>query len=220
MSVGQILLIIVSVLIAAGVCQRVLDRLRLTDRQALLFVALIFIGGLVPDIPIGDRVLVNIGGAVVPFALAVYVWFRAGSAWERVRSIVASLTVAASVFAIGRFFPNEPETMFFDVNYLYGIVAGVLAYTFGRSRRCAFIAGVVGIIAADVTQAVFLWNDGVAQTLRLGGAGMLDTIVISGLAAVLTAEIIGEFLERASRGASRDKHRKLKNGEFVRSGKR
>ena len=44
MSIGQIILILVSVLVAAGVCQRALDRLRLTDRQALLFVALIFIG--------------------------------------------------------------------------------------------------------------------------------------------------------------------------------
>ena len=70
MSIGQIILILVSVLVAAGVCQRALDRLRLTDRQALLFVALIFIGGLLPDIPIG-RVRVNVGGALVPFGLAV-----------------------------------------------------------------------------------------------------------------------------------------------------
>lgn len=77
MSIGQIILILVSVLVAAGVCQRALDRLRLTDRQALLFVALIFIGGLLPDISIG-RARVNVGGALVPFGLAVYVWARGG----------------------------------------------------------------------------------------------------------------------------------------------
>ena len=195
MSIGQIILILVSVLVAAGVCQRALDRLRLTDRQALLFVALIFIGGLLPDI--------SIGGALVPFGLAVYVWARAGSAKERLRALAATLVTAAAVYAIGRFFPNEPETMPFDVNYLYGIAAGLIAYVFGRSRRSAFIAGVAGMLLADVAQAVMLWTDGIDQTLRLGGAGMLDTIVISGVSAVLFAELLGEFIERCVRGAKR-----------------
>lgn len=202
MSIGQIILILVSVLVAAGVCQRALDRLRLTDRQALLFVALIFIGGLLPDISIG-RARVNVGGALVPFGLAVYVWARAGSAKERLRALAATLVTAAAVYAIGRFFPNEPETMPFDVNYLYGIAAGLIAYVFGRSRRSAFIAGVAGMLLADVAQAVMLWTDGIDQTLRLGGAGMLDTIVISGVSAVLFAELLGEFIERCVRGAKR-----------------
>ena len=149
MSIGQIILILVSVLVAAGVCQRALDRLRLTDRQALLFVALIFIGGLLPDISIG-RARVNVGGALVPFGLAVYVWARAGSAKERLRALAATLVTAAAVYAIGRFFPNEPETMPFDVNYLYGIAAGLIAYVFGRSRRSAFIAGVTGMVVTKL----------------------------------------------------------------------
>ena len=115
----------------------------------------------------------------------------------------AILFTAAAVYAIGRFFPNEPETMPFDVNYLYGIAAGLIAYVFGRSRRSAFIAGVAGMLLADVAQAVMLWTDGIDQTLRLGGAGMLDTIVISGVSAVLFAELLGEFIERCVRGAKR-----------------
>ena len=46
MPIGFILLIVVTLLIIFGASQRVLDRLRLTDRQALFFVAAIFIGGL------------------------------------------------------------------------------------------------------------------------------------------------------------------------------
>ena len=55
MSTGLILLIITGILIVFGVAQRVLDRLRLTDRQALFFVLLLFIGGLIPDIPLGNE---------------------------------------------------------------------------------------------------------------------------------------------------------------------
>ena len=69
MSLGLILLIVTAILILFGVAQRVLDKLRLTDRQALLMVALIFFGGLLGDIPLGERLSVNLGGAVVPFIL-------------------------------------------------------------------------------------------------------------------------------------------------------
>ena len=41
MSVGLILLIVAGLLVLLGVGQRVLDKLRLTDKQALLFIALI-----------------------------------------------------------------------------------------------------------------------------------------------------------------------------------
>lgn len=203
MTVGRILLILVSVLVAAGACQRVLDRLRLTDRQALFFVALIFIGGLLPDIPLGKSVRVNAGGALVPLLLAAYVWIRAGSAREKLRSLAATLVTAAAVFAIGRFFPEEPEAMPFDVNYLYGIAAGLIAYAFGRSRRGAFVAGVWGMILADVLQAALLRRAGIGQTLYLGSGGMMDAVVISGVLAVLAAELTGEFLERVTRGAKR-----------------
>ena len=44
MSIGMILLLVLGLLILFGVLQRVLDRMALTDRQALLCVAAIFIG--------------------------------------------------------------------------------------------------------------------------------------------------------------------------------
>ena len=55
MTTGLILLLIAGVLVLLGVGQRVLDKLRLTDRQALLWIALILAGGLIPEIPITNR---------------------------------------------------------------------------------------------------------------------------------------------------------------------
>ena len=135
---------------------------------------------------------------VLPFADVVFQDFTF-SGWALL--IVNGLTnLTAAGLLLGMGLPDEPETMPFDVNYLYGIAAGLIAYVFGRSRRSAFIAGVAGMLLADVAQAVMLWTDGIDQTLRLGGAGMLDTIVISGVSAVL---LLGEFIERCVRGAKR-----------------
>ena len=220
MSIGLILLIVVAILILFGVAQRVLDRLRLTDRQALVFVGLIFVGGLIGEIPLGSMVSINLGGAVIPLILCIYLLVKAGTTWEKWRAIIASLITAGAVWLLGRYFPNEPEAMPFDINYIYGVVAGIVAYVFGRSRRGAFIAGVMGVMLADIAQAVINWSQGINQRLVLGGAGAMDAIVISGLIAVLLAELIGEIIERASRGNDKPKDRRFEDGEFVRGEKR
>ncbi|MEF9894609.1 MAG: DUF1614 domain-containing protein [Clostridia bacterium] len=220
MSVGLILLIVVAVLILFGVAQRVLDKLRLSDTMALVFVALIFVGGLIGDIPIGSRFTINLGGAVVPIALCVYLLIKAGTPKEFWRAIIATLVTGGAVWALGHYLPNEPEAMPFDINYLYGLAAGVIAYVCGRSRRSAFVAGVMGVTLADVGQAVLNWSQGIDQTLQLGGAGAVDVIVIAGLTAVLLAELIGEVIERMARRKNPDPERAFEDGEFVRGAKR
>ncbi|MBR3927595.1 MAG: DUF1614 domain-containing protein [Clostridia bacterium] len=204
MTIGQIVILVAGALIAFGVCQRVLDKMRLTDRQALIIAFILFVGGFLPNISIGN-VKINLGGAVVPFALSVYLLIRSDTGYERVRAILASLASAAAVLALARFFPNEPEAMPFDINYLYGLTAGVIACLLGRSRRAAFIAGAMGVLLADITEGAILNLSGVSQTLILGGAGAMDVIVLSAVTAVLLRELVGEFLERCARGAKKVK---------------
>lgn len=218
MTIGMILLLIVALLILLGVGQRVLDRLRLNDKLALLFIALIVGLGFVPDIRVTETFAFNLGGAVVPLALCVYLFIRADTVWERWRSILASVVTGAAIFAIGRFSPDEPEAMLVDPMILYGLAAGLIAYIFGRSRRCAFIAGVVGMMLANTANALYVWNRGAAQDFVLGGAGAADGIVIAGLLGVLLAELLGELIERMKRGNHRPT-RQFRNGEFVKEDK-
>ena len=214
MTIGMILLIIAAILILLGVGQRVLDRMRLNDKLALLFIALIIGLGLVPDIRVTDVFAFNLGGAVVPLALCIYLFIKADTAWERWRSILASLATGAAIFAIGRFSPDEPESITVDPILLYGLAAGAIAYIFGRSRRCAFIAGVIGMMLSNTANAVYVWMKGVPQDFVLGGAGAMDGIVVAGLVGVLLAELLGEIIERMKRGTQRPT-RIFRNGEFV-----
>lgn len=214
MTIGMILLIIAAILILLGVGQRILDRLRLNDKLALLFIALIIGLGFVPDIRISPVFAFNLGGAVVPLALCVYLFIKADTAWERWRCILASLATGAAIFAIGRFSPDEPETITVDPIILYGLAAGLIAYIFGRSRRCAFIAGVIGMMLSNTANAVYVWSKGVEQDFILGGAGAFDGIIVAGLVGVLLAELLGEIIERMKRGTQRPT-RIFRNGEFV-----
>lgn len=215
MTIGTILLLLAGILILLGAGQRVLDRMRLTDRQALLFIALIVAGGFLPDIRVTRDFAFNLGGALIPLAICIYLFFKADTTAERVRSVIAPILTAVAVYLLGRLLPDEPEAMPVDPNYIYGPAAGVIAYLFGRSRRCAFISGVVGVTLANVATWLAVRSAGVEQRLVLGGAGAYDVIVISGLLAVLLAELIGEAVERARRGRRRP-IREYVDGDFVR----
>lgn len=219
MSAGLILLAVAGILILFGAAQRVLDRLRLTDRQALVFTAAMFVGGLIPDVRIAQAFSFNIGGALIPLILCVYLLSRAGSGWEVARTLIAAALTGVAIYYMGRLLPSEPEEMPFDFNYLYGLAGGALAYLFGRSRRGAFVAGVLGAMIADVWSAIDVWMSGVNQPLVLGGAGAADVIVISGLTAVLLAELVGEIIERMARGRQRDEKRVFDGGDFRERGR-
>ena len=185
-----------------------------TDRQALLVVGAIFLGGLIPDITIG-RVVINIGGAIIPLILCIVLCAKAGTAKERWRAIAASVLSGGAVYALGRFFPAEPGAMPFEVNYLYGVAAGLIAYLFGRSRRSAFIGGVMGVLLADLTQGIVNTARGITAPIRFGGGGAFDVVIISGLLAVLLAEVIGEIRERMQGGSEKKGKYEFEDGEFV-----
>lgn len=197
MSIGMILLIIIALLILFGILQRTLDRMALTDRQALAIVALIFIGGWLPDVALG-RVYINIGGALIPLGVCAYLFFHAGTAKERVRCAAASFLTAAGVTAISMLFPSDPAAMPFDPLLLYGACAGAIAWLLGRSRRSAFIAGVLGLVLADLFSGLSVITRGIDQPIRLGAAGAVDAIVISAVTAVMLCELVGELIERIS----------------------
>ena len=206
MSIGMILLVVISLLILFGVLQRVLDRMALTDRQALACVAAIFIGGWLPDITLG-MVTINIGGALIPLIVCVYLFLNAGTAKERIRAAVASVLTAAAIYAITLVYPADPVAMpTFDPMILYGICGGLIAWLLGRSRRSAFIAGVLGVLLADVLSGLSVWMRGVNQPIHLGSAGALDAVVLAGVIGVLMCELVGELMERIRTGRANAPH--------------
>lgn len=221
---GLLALIVISILVYFGLAQRVLDRLRLSDKGALGIIALMIVGSFI-NIPImrGDiTASINVGGALVPIGLCIYLLVKAGTTKEKVRSIIASIIVGVAVYFASRLLPNEPETMLIDPMYIYPVIGGLLAYLAGRSRRGAFIAGTLGIILMDIGHFIWLARRGLPGSVIVGGGGIFDSIVLSGLIAVLLAELIGETRERLQGGPESEGRPKelvdgLSNIEFANS---
>lgn len=212
MIIGTILLIITGILIAFGAGQRALDRLRLTDRSAYALIAAIILLGFVPSIPLG-RVRINMGGCVIPLILSIWLFIKADPR-EKLRSLIAALITGAAIWAIMRFLPDEPDAIPMEPNWLYGVAAAVIAYVLGRSRRCAFIGGVTGVLIAQTASVIPVWLSGNPQTLNLGGAGAFDSVVVAGVLGVMLSELIGEITERIVRGRKRPSM-EFRDGEFV-----
>lgn len=111
MPLGLTLLVVATILVLFGVGQRMLDRMRLSDKTAVLFMVAIFIGSLIPDIPLGRDLFINIGGAVVPLILVIYLFVKAGTGMEKARAAIAAILSGLGVYLAGRYMPSEPETI-------------------------------------------------------------------------------------------------------------
>ena len=201
MSIGMILLTVTAILVFFGAAQRVLDKLYLSDRTALLLIACMFLGTLIPNINI-STFSVSIGGAVIPVGICIYLLVKADTAKERIRALGGSLLTGAAVYGISVLLPAEPEALPVDPMYLYGVAGGLAAYVLGRSRRGAFVCGVLGVLWADIAVALFNRMNGIQQQTYIGGAGVFDAMVISGILGVLLAELVGELIERIVRSSN------------------
>lgn len=215
MPLGLIILFALAGLVLFGAAQRVLDRMYLTDTQALVILGVIFLGSFI-DVPVvrgQATVTVNIGGAVIPTALALYVLGRAGTATERMRAVAASLVTAGVIWGVARltdFGPHGGTPMFLDSLWLFAIVGGIVAYVLGRSRRAAFIAGVLGLVLFQLVDVLLTASAGGTTTLALGGGGFFDAVILSGIISVGLAEIVGETRERLQGGPDLDRPAPLK----------
>ena len=178
---GTIVLVVVSLLVYFGLAHRLLDRMRLTDKQALIVLGALIVGSFI-DIPLSRgniNVTLNVGGALVPLGLAVYLLTRAGTTKEGGRSLLATAVTAGLIYFLGSILmTNEPydRRTILDPLYVYPLVAGVTAYVLGRSagRLCGGDPGRLKPGCHPLFLAPF---KGVPGTVHLA-AGAFDSIVL------------------------------------------
>ncbi|NLZ39096.1 MAG: DUF1614 domain-containing protein [Firmicutes bacterium] len=202
-NLGTISLVVITALVYLGFLHRVLDRMRLTKMQALVILLAMLAAGFLPEIPLYAGLSVNIGGALIPIGVAVYLIVTADSAAEKRRAIITPLVVAVLVYLTEKLLPMEPTSAAFLIDPLFvpAVVAAITAYLLGRSRRSAFIGGVFGVILTDIIAWLEnLWFNQSNVPIVLGSTGAYGAAVIGGMGAVLLAELLGEILERLQGG--------------------
>ncbi len=200
MSISLIILSALIILIMFGAGQRILDQMRLSDKQAILVLVSIVIGLLIPPIYIGKYFCFSIGGFLIPFILCMYMLISAGWHRDLLRAFIGTILVAGIIYALDWILPSRSETdTIIDPMYVYGIVAGIVAYTLGRSRRNAFVCSVLGISLAMTVQCIVNACLKAPTVLGLGVGGAFGTIIISTIISVGLCEFLGRAFESAKK---------------------
>lgn len=186
------ILALVTVLVFLGLGQRILDNMRLTDSTAILILILMILGHFFPTISLSPLLAVNLGG-FIPIGIVIYLMLTTSRA-EQKRAAFVSLATALAIVLSDKLLPIQPG--FLDPVFSGGIFAGLLATLFGRSRRGAFIAGLMGVFLVDLASVVQLRLSGIEQQITLGSGGLFSSTVVSAFLAVIICEILGEIREK------------------------
>lgn len=197
MSVSLWIVLIVILLVMFGVGQRILDELRLSDKSALIILVAICIGIIIPPIWIGEYFCFSIGGFLIPLALSIYLLISCGKR-DVVRTIIGTILVAGIIYGLEWILPADPEEMIIDNMYIYGVVAGIVAYVLGRSRRNAFVSCLFGITLAELVQWIINLCTNKKSILGLGVGGAFSTYIVAIIISVAVSEFIGRCVESAT----------------------
>ena len=128
-------------------------------------------------------IAINVGGALIPLALSVYLLWRLGG-W--IQAAVATLAVA---LVVHRFAELVPGIGIAIPTLIPGVLAAVLSIILDRKRRAsvAYVAGTIGcLLGADVFNLHSIAQLH-APVASIGGAGTFDGVFVSGIIAVLLA---------------------------------
>jgi uncharacterized membrane protein len=133
----------------------------------------------------GTLIAVNVGGAVIPVLVSLYLLFR-HDLW--VRGAVATAVVALVI----HWFADPVRGVGIAVPvFLPALITAVLALVLARERAAplAYVAGSLGtLIGADLTNLDKVSDLG-APVASIGGAGTFDGIFVTAILAVLLASI-------------------------------
>ena len=197
MSVSLWIVLGVILLVMFGVGQRILDDLRLSDKAALIILVAICIGLVIPPIWIGEYFCFSIGGFLIPLGLSIYLLISCGKR-DLIRAIIGTLLVAGIIYGLEWILPADPESMVMDNMYIYGIIAGIVAYVLGRSRRNAFVSCLFGITLAQLLQWIINLCTNRKSILGLGVGGAFSTYIVAIIISVAVSEFIGRCIESAT----------------------
>ena len=209
MSVSLVIVSILILLVMFGAGQRILDNMRLSDKEALIILIAICIGLLIPPIWIGEYFCFSIGGFLIPFGMSIYLLYSCGWSRDLLRVFFGTIIIGGIIYGLQWILPADPENVIIDNMYIYGIVAGVVAYILGRSRRNAFVSCLFGLVLVDLVQWVYNMASGVPSILGLGVGGAFSTYIV----AIIISVALCEFLGRAFESATKEKEEKKFNFE-------
>jgi uncharacterized membrane protein len=184
---GLVLLLIVFVLmIELRVLSYAYRKIGVPPRYMFAVLVLSLVGAHV-NLPLyvshGTVVAINVGGALVPILLSLYLFFRLGL---QGRMLIGTAIVAVIVHGLARIVPGAGIAVPMLIPPLAAAGVGLLL-SYRRAPPVAYVAGSMGtLIGADLLNLQRVTELG-APMLSIGGAGTFDGVFLTGIIAGLLA---------------------------------
>ena len=124
---------------------------------------------------------VNVGGAVLPCLISIYLLFKTGLWWK------GFVTIAIMTFISHRLARPVKGVGIAMPAFIAPILAAVIAviFSYGNAPILAYVSGTLGtLIGADILNVQKIKDLG-APVASIGGAGTFDGIFLNGIMAVL-----------------------------------
>jgi len=155
---------------------------RVESGREVVFFGMRYVIPVVHDWP-GTILAVNLGGAIIPTLLSIYLWIR-----NRLGG-VALIAITIVTIAVHLLATPVPGVGIAVPTFLPPILAAVTALLLSRrsTPALAYVAGTLGtLIGADLLNLPSLQGLG-APVASIGGAGTFDGVFLTGILAVLLA---------------------------------
>jgi len=186
MSSGAALLLLLASLVGSyfNIPVAQLPGQRVMSGEVVEFFGMHYVVPVVENWP-GTLIAVNVGGAVIPVLVSLYLLVR-HALW--IRAAIATAVVALVI----HWFANPVRGVGIAVPvFLPAVITAILALVLARERAAplAYVAGSLGtLIGADLTNLDKVADLG-APVASIGGAGTFDGIFVTAILAVLLASI-------------------------------
>ena len=135
----------------------------------------------------GTIIAINLGGAVIPIALSLYLLFK-NNIW--LPAIIATAVVSAVCYAVAE--PVRGAGIAIPI-FIPPLVACAVSciVAWSQAAPVAYVSGSLGtLIGADLMNFAAIRSLG-TPVASIGGAGTFDGIFVTGIVAVVLASIIG-----------------------------
>ncbi len=141
----------------------------------------------------GTVLAVNLGGAIIPVILSIYLIFKSGEFFN------CFLAIVLVTFVVHQMARPVPGVGIVVPTFIPPLITAAVALMLSRRHApaVAYVAGSIGtLVGADLLNLRRVTGMG-APIASIGGAGKFDGIFLTGIVAMLLAGIIGGFRHRA-----------------------
>lgn len=196
---GISIIAVMAVLLLFGVGEKTAKRLALNKTLGILLLLVTAVGLLIPDITLGNALVINLGGFVFPLIIAVYIFAKARPG-EIGHGLICALAVCLVMLAASYFISPVPAGIISEPGLLYGVIAGITAFIAGFNSVSALGGLLAGLILWDVSLGlIYRFYYTLNVPVELGMYSFGDTLALAFIICAFLASVIAERMPKKSR---------------------